>query len=180
MCSCAGLSLTVCMLVKWWWNAFVGAHTVWCVGVFLCLASSKKAVPSLASAAERHADLLCACLEDPNVPLMVWSIGLVFKACTGLLKSASSPIASFSVTESVGEIQLDGELRASLNTQLYSAFASVSCGWRRSLTWVQGQVCALFKHCQTPTALAMKMLHRVSVKPLLVFSVSKWLFWHPC
>ena len=81
----------------------------WC---FYCLVSSEKTSPSVASAAEGGTNLLRACLEDADVPLMVCATGMVFKASAGLLKSVSSPFESFAVTESIREIWPDQELRA--------------------------------------------------------------------
>lgn len=78
----------------------------WC---FYCLVSSEKTLPSVASAAERGTNLLRACLEDADVPLMVCATGMVFKGSTGLLKSVSSPFESFAVTESIREIRPDRE-----------------------------------------------------------------------
>lgn len=62
--------------------------------------------------------MLRACLEDADVPLMVHATGMVFKASTGLLKSVSRPFESFAVTEGIGEMGPDQELRAWLNTRL--------------------------------------------------------------
>lgn len=56
--------------------------------------------------------MLRACLEDADVPLMVHATGMVFKASTGLLKSVSRPFELFAVTEGIGEMGPDQELRA--------------------------------------------------------------------
>ena len=75
-------------------------------------------MPSVASAAEGGTNLLHACLEEADVPLMIRATGMVFKASTGLLKSVSRPFESFAVTEGIREIGPDQELRTGLNTRL--------------------------------------------------------------